>query len=85
MKVSEGQAYSQKLVDEDRTQILARYLELGYLTATFHAIAKPISKQEPHQLRVTYQIYEGPQVIATSVITVGRKKQIRASSAVLLN
>src|SRR5437868_3742979 len=74
MKVSEGQPYSQKLVDEDRTQVMARYLELGYLTATFHATAKPVSKQEPHQLQVTYQIYEGPQVVATSVITVGRNK-----------
>src|SRR3954465_1400322 len=74
LTVSEGQPYSQKLVDEDRTQIMARYLELGYLTATFHAVAKPVSKEEPHQLQVTYQIYEGPQVVATSVITVGRKK-----------
>jgi outer membrane protein assembly factor BamA len=74
LNVVEGQPYSQKLVDQDRTQIMARYLELGYLTATFHARAKPVSKQEPHQLQVTYQIYEGPQVIATSVMTVGRDK-----------
>jgi len=72
LNVAEGQPYSQKLVDEDRTQIMERYLNLGYLTATFHATAKPISKQDPHHLVVTYQIYEGPQVMTASVVTLGR-------------
>jgi outer membrane protein insertion porin family len=74
LKVAEGQPYSQKLVDEDRTQIMERYLNLGYLTATFHATAKPVSKQDPHHLVVTYQIYEGPQVTTASVVTLGRSQ-----------
>lgn len=73
LKVAEGQPYSQKLVDEDRTQIMERYLNLGYLTATFHATAKPVSKEDPHHLVVTYQIYEGPQVMTASVVTLGRQ------------
>jgi outer membrane protein insertion porin family len=73
LKVAEGQPYSQKLVDEDRTQIMERYLDLGYLTATFRATAKPVSKQDPHHLVVTYQIYEGPQVMTASVVTLGRQ------------
>ena len=72
LKVAEGQPYSQKSVDEDRTQIMERYLNRGYLTATFHATAKPVSKDDPHHLVVTYQIYEGPQVMTASVVTLGR-------------
>jgi outer membrane protein insertion porin family len=73
LKVTEGAPFSQKLVDEDRTQVMERYLNLGYLTATFRATAKPVSKQDPHHLVVTYQIYEGPQVITSSVVTLGRE------------
>jgi outer membrane protein insertion porin family len=71
LKILEGEPYSQKLVDEDRTQIMARYLELGYLTATFRATAKQI-ENDKHRLAVTYQIFEGPQVRTTSVIVLGR-------------
>src|SRR3954464_2842631 len=51
---------------------MERYLDLGYLTATFHATAKPASKDDPHHLVVTYQIYEGPQVMTASVVTLGK-------------
>jgi outer membrane protein assembly factor BamA len=71
LRVVPGQPYSQKLVDEDRTQIMARYLELGYLTATFHQSVKQI-ENDKHRLAVTYQIYEGPQVITSNIIVVGR-------------
>lgn len=73
LNVTEGRPYSQKLVDEDRDLIMARYLELGYLTATFRAIARPVSAADPHHLALTYRIYEGPQVITSSVITLGQK------------
>lgn len=76
LKVVAGQPYSQKLVDEDRNQIMARYLELGYLTATFRETVKQIGSDK-HRLNVTYQIYEGPQVKTASVIVVGRKNTTR--------
>jgi outer membrane protein assembly factor BamA len=72
LKVTEGQPYSQKLVDQDRTQIQAQYLRLGYPTATFRASAKPIDK-DPHRLAVTYQIYEGPRVTTANIVTLGRR------------
>ncbi|HWR16318.1 MAG TPA: POTRA domain-containing protein [Terriglobales bacterium] len=72
LKVVEGQPYSQKLSDQDRTQIMARYLNEGYLTATFRQTVKPVDK-DPHRLAVTYQIYEGPRVTANSIITIGRE------------
>jgi outer membrane protein assembly factor BamA len=72
LKLVEGQPYSQKLVDQDRTTIMSRYLNEGYLTATFRQTVHPVAK-DPHQLAVTYIIYEGPRVIANSVITIGKE------------
>ena len=72
LKLAPGQPYSQKLVDEDRSNIMARYLESGYLTATFRETVKPVGKDR-HHLEVTYLIHEGPRVIATHIVTVGRK------------
>ena len=71
LKIAIGQPYSQKLVDQDRADITARYLMFGYLTSTFRETVKPVGK-DPHRLAVTYQIYEGPRVIASNVVTVGR-------------
>jgi outer membrane protein insertion porin family len=73
LKVVTGQPYSQKLADEDRNQIMARYLQLGYLTATFRETVRQTAGDK-HRLAVTYQIYEGPQVQTSSVIVVGRKR-----------
>ena len=72
LHAGQGQPYSQKLVDEDRANIMAKYLELGYLTATFREKVK-IAGKDRHRLDVTYLIYEGPRVIATNIVTVGRK------------
>ena len=44
LKVTEGQAYSTKKVDEDRNQIGAQYLRMGYLNANFRATAHPVGK-----------------------------------------
>jgi outer membrane protein insertion porin family len=72
LKVVPGQFYSQKLVDEDRSNLISQYLQLGYLTANFRETVKQVDK-DPHRLAVTYHIYEGPRVIATNVVTVGRE------------
>jgi outer membrane protein assembly factor BamA len=73
LKLAEGQAYSQKRVDDDRGQILAYYLTNGYLNASFRATAGQVDKHHPHQLVVTYHIIEGPQVRIAQIDTLGRK------------
>lgn len=70
--IGPGTPYSQKLISEDRAQILATYLSLGYLNATFRATAQA-EKAHPHQLDVVYTIDEGPQVRIATVTTVGRQ------------
>jgi outer membrane protein insertion porin family len=72
LKITEGRPYSTKNVDEDRNQIGAQYLRLGYLNANFRATARPIGK-DPHRLDVTYTISEGPKVMLGSVATLGAK------------
>ena len=72
LKVAPGQAYSQENVDTDRAHIVARYLELGFLNANFHATARRIPGQK-HRLDVVYEIQEGPQVHTGTVITLGRQ------------
>lgn len=71
LNLGPGKPYSQKLVDEDRNHIMARYLNLGYLIATFHESAKPADKDK-HHLEVTYVIDEGPQVHTNQLVTLGR-------------
>jgi outer membrane protein insertion porin family len=72
LKVTEGQPYSTKKVNEDRNQIGAQYLRLGYLNATFRSNARPLVKNS-HQLDVTYTIAEGPRVLLDSVMTLGAR------------
>ena len=72
LKVTGGQAYSTKKVDEDRNQIGAQYLRMGYLNANFRATAHPVGK-DPHRLDVTYTISEGPKVMIGAVTTLGAR------------
>lgn len=71
LNLAPGKPYSQKLADEDRNHIIAKYLNLGYLTATFHEVAKPVDKNK-HHLAIVYQIKEGPQVRTAMLVTLGR-------------
>ena len=72
LNVESGKPYSTKRVDDDRNQIMARYLESGFLTATFRATAEPVNGDK-HRLNVTYDVYEGPRVQTAQVVTLGRK------------
>jgi outer membrane protein insertion porin family len=72
LDVQPGKPYSQYRVQQDKNRILATYLDLGYLNASFTSIAKPTS--DPHKLNVMYKIVEGPRVQVARVLTVGRKK-----------
>ena len=73
LNVRPGQPYSQRLVNRDRANIMAKYLESGYLTATFRETVATVEK-DPHRLAVTYLIHEGPRVIATNIVTIGPDK-----------
>lgn len=73
LKLAVGQPYSQAHVKTDRTNIIAHYLQAGYLTSTFHETATAVSKVDPHEINVMYRIHEGPRVDAGDIVTLGRK------------
>jgi outer membrane protein insertion porin family len=72
LNLEAGKPYSQVLLSRDRDQIMATYLDRGYLTMTFRAKVDQI-KETPHHVRVTYLIDEGPQVFAMKVEPIGSK------------
>ncbi len=72
LKLAAGQPYSQRHVQEDRSNIVAHYLQAGYLTSSFRETAREVSKSDPHHINVVYHIYEGPKVYAGDVLTLGR-------------
>lgn len=72
LKLGAGKPYSQALVEADRATIVANYLKAGYLTSSFRQTATVISKADPHHINVIYRIYEGPQVFAGDLVTLGR-------------
>ena len=71
LRVAPGQPYSQKLVNDDRNEIIAQYLKLGYLTATLKQTARDIPG-EPHHIEVAYTINEGPRVHTATLVTLGK-------------
>ena len=73
LKLAVGGPYSQRAIQDDRKNVMARYLSLGFLTANFRESAKAVSSKDPHRIDVTYHIYEGPQVVTGNIITLGRK------------
>ena len=73
LRIGPGKPYSPFLANLDRNEILARYLSLGYLTATFNSTVDPIERRS-HRLRVIYKIAEGHQVRTARVITLGRRR-----------
>jgi len=72
LNIAPGKPYSQIRVRQDRNNILATYLNLGYLNASFSSIAKPTGS-DPHKFDVVYKIIEGPRVKVARIITVGRQ------------
>jgi outer membrane protein insertion porin family len=72
LKLAAGRPYSEKLVQDDRTNIVSHYLQAGYLTSSFRETAAQADKNDPHRIDVVYHVYEGPQVFAGDVLTLGR-------------
>jgi outer membrane protein assembly factor BamA len=73
LKLQAGQPYSQKRADADRQAITVKYLESGYLTASFRETVKEAT-DDKHSLIVSYEIHEGPRVTTSSIVTLGRGK-----------
>jgi outer membrane protein insertion porin family len=67
-----GQPFSQKLLDSGRSQLLAAYLDLGYLNADVRSAFSP-EPDDPHKINVTYTIDEGPQARISDVVLLGEK------------
>jgi outer membrane protein insertion porin family len=70
MNLEPGKPYSTQLLTKDRDQIMATYLDKGYLNVTFRAKVEH-TKDDPHHVNVVYQVDEGPQVHTASIDPVG--------------
>lgn len=70
MNLEPGKPYSAQLLAKDRDEIMATYLDKGYLTMTFKSKVEH-AKDDPHHVRVIYEVAEGPQVKTVSVEPVG--------------
>ena len=70
MNLEPGKPYSTLLLTKDRDQIMATYLDKGYLNVTFKSKVEH-TKDHPHHVHVIYQVEEGPQVHTASVDPVG--------------
>jgi outer membrane protein insertion porin family len=67
-----GKPYSPQGVQLDRNDILAAYLDRGYLNATFESRATP-ENGNPHLFNVVYSIDEGPHTFISDVVLLGEK------------
>jgi outer membrane protein insertion porin family len=73
LRLEPGKPYSQELLNKDRDQITAAYLDLGFLTMVFRARVVPV-KGEPHRFDVVYTIEEGPRVYTALVDQIGAER-----------
>lgn len=67
-----GKPYSPHRVEEDRNNIVAKYLNQGYLSATLQPKVTQ-APNNPYRFDVVYSIHEGPLVHVGDVITLGRQ------------
>ena len=68
-----GRSYSLRSLENDRNQILAGYLNRGFLNAGMDTKVEP-SADDPHKMNVTYTIREGPQVDVASLVYLGNDR-----------
>jgi outer membrane protein insertion porin family len=70
LQIAPGKPYSAHYVAQDRSQVLAHYLNHGYPNATFESKAAPVTDQG-HDFLVTYTVVEGQLVNVQDVILLG--------------
>jgi outer membrane protein insertion porin family len=73
LQLQPGKPYSLRAVQLDRNNILAAYLDRGYLNPTFQPIVSA-ENGDAHLVNVVYKITEGPQVSISSVVLLGAKR-----------
>lgn len=67
-----GVAFSRKMLEADRNDLLASYLDRGYQNANVRSAAVPAAN-DPHRINVTYTIEEGPKASITEIVLLGEK------------
>lgn len=67
-----GEPFSPKRMETDRTELLASYLDLGYLNADIRSSATP-KPDNPHEMNVVFTVQEGPQVTISNIVLLGEK------------
>jgi outer membrane protein insertion porin family len=70
LNLAPGKPYSRKLLEDDRSQVLADYLNHGYLNAHFDSATTP-SPENPHLVDVVYKIDPGPLARVGEVALLG--------------
>jgi len=73
LRLRTGQPFSPKALADDRSHIMAAYLDRGFLNAEFDS-AVTRSPDNPHRVNVTYRITEKQQVQVDEVVLLGNKK-----------
>ena len=68
-----GRPYSLRSLENDRNQILAAYLNRGFLNVGMDTKVEPAAN-DPHKMNVTYTIQEGPQVDVASLVYLGNDR-----------
>jgi len=70
LQLAPGKPYSARNVDQDRSRILAHFLNNGFPNAAMQASAAPVA-DAPHQFDVTYRVDEGQLVRVADVVLLG--------------
>src|SRR6266581_3709366 len=68
-----GQPFSPKSLADDRSHIMAIYLNRGFLNSEFDSKVTPLPN-DPHRVNVTYKITERQQVHVDEVLLLGNKR-----------
>ena len=72
LMIQEGKPYSPARANQDRNRIVATYLNMGYLNASFRSTVAPL-ENNVHHVSVTYLIDEGPRVRISKVNYLGQR------------
>src|SRR5262249_14884530 len=77
LRLGPGMPFLPRAMAEDKSKLVSRYLDKGYLTATLHQSSQALSS-DPHRFHVLYEINQGTQVFAGRVVTLGRNRTDQA-------
>jgi outer membrane protein insertion porin family len=73
LRLRPGQPFSPKALADDRSNIMAVYLDRGFLNSDFDSQVTRLPG-DPHRVDVTYKITEKQQVLVDQIVLLGNKK-----------